>query len=382
MAEPILFGTDLAEKKVLGEYIPQYLDGNDLSPLMGKGESVIELKDAPGKGRGDVIYIPLLDALDVETFKLGSNQVVGTGESLRFYSDKVVIDVVRKATALENVQITAQRTPIDVFGALSPQLMEVFQRRLRNDIIDAAKYPHQDVAFTAPVTQRALFGTDTYPANNNIHTGLAALNKGATPTHKLTVAHIRKLRDRAVIGGATNATAERRIRPTKILTRNGFKSEFFMLLAETRALRMLTQDPEWDKQLNRGVIEGPNQPSLLDGARFKGAIENILIYEVPELARIGYTKVQINGDTTSGNATDVAHSLLCGAQAFSVCLAGNPMFTIQEFDHRRVYELAKTELRGLKMLSFDSKTQTNSTGEPLKVENGIIHSFTALDDSV
>jgi hypothetical protein len=372
MAEPIIFEANLAAKKILENYLTQYLDGNDLSPLMGKGESVIQILDEPGKHRGDVAWVPLLDALDVESFKLGSDQLSGTGEPLRFYEDKIVIDEVRKATALESVRMTAQRTPLHVFEALSPQLMEVFQRRLRNDIVDSAAYPRTNAANTSPVTQRALFGGNAY--NDNIQTALAALDPTAADYRdKLSVKHIIRCRDRAVTGGATPATAERRIRPTKILMRNGFKSEFFILLAETRACRMLTEDPEWGKYFYaRGVIENANQPSLIDGARYKGMIENIMIYEVPALSRIGYA-------AAGAGPSDVAHSLFCGAQAFATCFAGNPMFTVEERDHKRIYELGKTEMRGVKMLKFKA---TQSTNADKTVENGIIHSFTALAASV
>lgn len=372
MAEPILFGSTLAEKKIIREYIRPYMAGQEWSSFMGGMDQVVNVIDSPGKGRGDRILIPIINSLSIDNFKRGSEQVEGTGEDPSFLNDEIVLDMVRYAAKLENVQITEQRTPIDVFGSLSPLLMDAFQRRLCRDITLTAAVPYAtNVANSMPVVQRTLLG-DSVAYNNSVNVALQGVTD--TAANYLTVKHILKLRDLAVTGGIKSTEAERKIRPTKITHRNGMKSEHFVLFTPTRAYRHLTDDARWQAQQQRGTIENSDQPSILNGSRYKGTIENVMIYEMPELDFISYTVSNERGGASNSNV-DVAHSLFCGAQAFGVCFAGTPFFSVENYDHKRIYELAKTEMRGQKVIKFKGLYSTNTTRD---VENGIIHSFTAM----
>ena len=99
------------------------------------------------------------------------------------------------------------------------------------------------------------------------------------------------------------------------------------------------------------------------GSRYRGMIEGVLIYEVPELAPYRITN----------NAITAAWNLFCGGQAFGLCWAQRPWFTTETKDYGVIASMAVSEIRGQKSWVFQSKQ------DPLKkVERGYINSFTRI----
>ena len=96
------------------------------------------------------------------------------------------------------------------------------------------------------------------------------------------------------------------------------------------------------------------------GSFYKGQIDNILLYEVPELGK--FQKKSTNGAKTA------SWNLFCGAQAFGLVWHKEPWFTQEFTNHNTIVEMAINEMRGQKSLMFPSYRD-----ESVLVENGIIH---------
>jgi hypothetical protein len=189
---------------------------------------------------------------------------------------------------------------------------------------------------------------------------------GATySTGGLSVQGIKNLRDMAINGGQS-FEIDKRISPYMLKTREGFPSPFYVYFMSTASYRSLEADPDWKGFYNRGIIETPNQPSSLSGSFFKGQIDNVLIYEVPEL---GNFKL----GTAQGFARDNAWNLFCGAQAFGMIWHKAPWFVQELTNMETVIEMAMLEFRGEKAIKFPS-----FQNEAVPIENGIIHHIVRL----
>jgi hypothetical protein len=98
---------------------------------------------------------------------------------------------------------------------------------------------------------------------------------------------------------------------------------------------------------------------ILSGARYRGTIEGVMIYECPELARYRVTNTQT-----------AAWNLFLGAQAFGLCWSKRPWFEMEQRDFNLNVAMAACEIRGQKAMMFPSFQNTANL-----VERGIIHSF-------
>jgi len=350
MTDVVLFNGSEAAKSIQANFFTEYLDGNTLSPFMGDQSSIINV-DEVGKGEGDTHAFTLVGALDPDKRASGNQMAAGNGERQKSYANTVTIQLVRKPAILENVKTLAQRTPMKLFERLRPQLMEVTQEMLRNDLIDSAAYA---TGGSSPVQHRALFGVGESNYNATLNTALATVD---ATNDKLTVAHIRALKRKAVAQTNPAGTKVRKIRPFRMETDNGVKDEFFCLFADPRAIADLQNDPTYVAMATQGKME-EKAPSFVRGSRFRGMVDNVLIYEEPAVQRIGYA-------TAGASSAPVAHNLFCGAQAFGIVYGYLKGELADEYrDFNNIYEVCHSELRGQGMLTFGG------------YENGIIHSFT------
>ena len=220
-----------------------------------------------------------------------------------------------------------------------------------------------NVAASIPSYDRAIFA-GLSPARGawyaNINAGVAAQNGGATAaTNGLSVAHLRLLKTYAIRGGAS-LEMESRIKPIQLKDKRGFPEELYIYLMDTPSYISLANDPGWTQFVYRGVVQNDNQPEGISGARYRGMVEGVMIYECPELNRYAITS---GGFTSSWN-------LFLGAQAFGLCWAMRPWFEMESRDFNLNAAMAVCEIRGQKAFVFPSFQNT-----AVNVERGIIHSF-------
>lgn len=345
------------------KFLKEVLLGTNLSPFMGSDDEAIIQIDRKPNGTGPTETFNLSREIDYKNPIKGYDQISGKGQQLKFYSDTISVEFQAQPVALKGVQIVNMNTPLPVFEQMRPKLLTASKREFVYSILKAATFLNYPDLTAGPVAERVLYGSgNTY--NASINAAVDAMN-GVGPTQSgASVAGIKKMRNIAVTGGLTYE-AEKRISPYMLKTKQNTPSPFYVYFMDTESFASLEADPQWNAQYQRGVIEMANQPSLFNGAYFKGQVGNIMVYEMPEL---GDFRVTYNGKTAAWN-------LFCGAQALGVVWHKDPWFGEEWSNMKTVVEMAIMEMRGQKALKFPSYKANN---EATLIENGIIHNFVQI----
>lgn len=357
----------LIPKEVRGPYFEEVLTTTNLSQWMGKNPTSIIQIDKKEMGTGSTLSVPFSSEIDYENPIMGDfAQLSGKGETLKFYSDTVTVQSQALVDKMVGVRFMQLDTPIKAFEALRPRLLIAHRRNIVSSLLKSATtgaYPN--FAASGPTVNRVIYGSKAYPGNGFIQTGIDSMvSGGAYNQDGLSVDGIRKLRDYAIQGGAT-FEADKRIAPTDLQTHEGGWVATYLYFMDTTSYRALNADPKWAQFYYRGVVENPYQPSGISGAFFKGMIDNVMIYEVPELGKLQQKSTDL--------AITVSWNMLVGAQAWFLLWGKPPEFEVEWSNMKNNIEMALMEIRGQKSLMLPSKSNP-----AVLVENGIIHHFVSV----
>lgn len=355
---PNKFDSGLIPEKIRSRYFEEYLGLTPLSVFMGTGMNdaiqVFEMK----AGEGMTYTVPFRKEMNYENPIEGYNQAIGAAQQVEIYQDEIKLKFLRFVNGLMGKVLVKQMTPVEVYESLRPLLLNAQKRALVKSILDSATADLYDPTAQGPVNDRVVYANGTY--KGNINEAVATMGDPTYDKSGLSVNHIRQLKALAVAGGHS-FEKEARIRPIELSTKKGFPEEMYVYLMDSASYLSLCKDPEWSQQVTRGIMQNKDQPEGLSGARYRGTIEGVMIYEAQELGRY-----QV-GDGT------VAWNLFLGAQAFGLCFGKRPWFEMEETDFKLNVEMASCEIRGQKALMFPSFQDSNKT-----VERGIIHSFVKI----
>ena len=364
MTAPITNASDLNNEIVRAKVFAEMVHENTLRPFMGKDESAaIQMIEEASTKAGGIVHVSFTSALS-DNYKIDSQQLQGNEEDLKYFSDSVQIRPVRYAAKVEDFDITEQRTPFEVFSTVRSRLVTRGAEIMRDNVIDALG----DVT-EGRSRNRYLYGlTD---ANWNATHGTALANVDATDD-KMSTAVIAEAKEKAQLGGNTSGlAASPKLRPVKMVQDNGAISSTFVMLLHPTAARQLKNDTDYkNSALYRTEA---NAPKLVDGSRYLGNYNGVLLYEMDEIGRLSnnstptpmfsYTRTDLT--TAGAGSASVRHNVLLGAQAVAVAMAGAPMFREEQEDYGRIRGIGATELYGVTKLVFDG------------VDNGVVHVFTA-----
>lgn len=340
--------------KIRNQYFEEYLGLTPLTVFMGTSPNdAIQIFEM-NNGDGMSYRVGFRKELDYSSPIIGFNQAAGSEQQVTIYSDEIRLELLRFADSLMGVPFVRKMTPIDVFEALRPLLINAQQRYLIDSIIRAATTDiHPDTDAGKFNGHRCLAGGVTF-ANTN-----GKKISEITPTENLTVNHIRKLKNMAVQGGATYE-AESRIKPITLRTRRGFPEELYLYLIDPETYTDLVKDTNWSQFVYRGVIQGEDQPEGISGSRYRGMVEGVLIYECPELSKIR-------------PAATKGWNLFLGAQAMGLCWSRRPWFEMESRDFNLNQAMAVCEIRGQKAFQYPSFVDVTKFAE-----RGIIHSLVKI----
>ena len=361
---PNAYDTGLIPVEVRNEYFTETLLESPLSMFMGNSpHSVIQVLNKKN-GTGPTTDFTFSRNIDYKSPITGYDQISGKGALMQFYTDRIEVGFQAIPDRLYGLELTQLTTPIDVYNRMKPLLQTAHQQNLVWSLLKSATTDSYNTANggNGPVANRCLFGGTEAGYNASIFAGVGALAGATAANGGTSVAGIRLLRDKAIYGGTT-FESEKRITPYMLKTHEGFASPYYVYFMDTPSYNSLQADTNWAIYNGRGFKEMANQPSALSGSFFKGQIDNILIYEVPEL---GNFQVVSGGVTASWN-------LFCGAQAFGLVWHKQPWFTQEWSNHNTVVEQAVCEIRGQKAIKFPSFANT-----AVSVENGLMHHFVRI----
>ena len=402
-----LFQTQLFEKNVLIPYLQDYRNVTNFARFMGGSDAVIYNK-MENKGDGDRIIFPLRQTFD-PAVAIGNEQLEGNEQELVYVSDMVDVGRIRYATLLTDVQLLSLQTKFqlesDVRADLLSQadmlntkrILQSFALALDGGAAGVVPTLNQqftyadlrarilasrlDVAAGGGISRaRILIGDPNLNGGNcrttyaDLVTALTAANFPVA-TNLMNVSHIRQLFNQAATGQSltiTNAAytvKESSIRPYKYKTHSGFEDKRYVLFIAPETYNKLASDAVWQAQVNRGVIENQDQPSILYGSAYKGTIEGTMVIVIPELS---------NFIITNGNNI-YAYSMFCGAAAVGFGMGQTPTFTLRSSTDYDLYKgLAHNEISGLKLLKYPSKARGVRGNNTNLVEYGVVHSFTTI----
>lgn len=351
--------------KVRAQYFQEILLMSPLSMFMGSSPTSMIQVINQENGEGPTSTFSLFRELDYKNPIMDYDQISGKGQQLKFYVDTINIRKYAFADKINGVQLSALYTPIKVFDQLKPALQLAHKQHLTYSVLKAATTDNYPDVTAGPVDNRVVYAGAAY--NANMDTAITAMNTGpAYNQNGVSVDGIMALRDIARNGGKAAYRQEKRISPYQMETKKGFPAPRYIYLMDPPSYRQLAKDPQFSSQFNRGVIESPDQPSILNGGYYRGRIDDVYLYEVPELGDFRFT--------TADASVTASWNLFCGAQAFGVIFRGAPWMTTEYSNHDTVAETAIHELRGQKAIKFPSYQN-----EAVNIENGIIHHFARIN---
>jgi|GEM_PF-3541962 len=402
-----IFQNELFMKNVTIPYLQEYRNVTNFARFMGGSDAVIYNK-MENKGDGDRIVFPLRQTFD-PAVAIGNEQLEGNEQELTYVSDMVDVGRIRFATLLTDVQLMSLQTKFQLESDVRADLLSQADSLNTKRILQAfalafdggaaginpslnQQFSYSDLRARILASRldqaaggisraRILIG-DPNLVGGNARTTYAdlttALAVGQFPvaTNTMNVSHIRQLFNQAATGQSlpiTNAAytvKESSVRPYKYKTHQGFEDKRYVLFIAPETYNKLAADPVWQAQVNRGVIENQDQPSILYGSMYKGTIEGVMVIVIPELSNFLITNA-------AGNI--YAYSLFCGAAAVGFGMGQTPTFTFRSSTDYELYKgLAHNEISGLKLLKYPSKARGVKGNNNNLVEYGMVHSFTTI----
>ncbi|WP_440682137.1 phage capsid family protein [Cysteiniphilum halobium] len=365
---PNQYDIGLEDTKIRDQFFKEYIGLTNLSGFMGKADTspihIAELQT----GAGASYVFSLLRELE-SGYRVGEfEQLQGNEQDINIFSQTVTTKRERNAVKLQSPDIVRQRSPLKIYEELRPAILRLNRRDLVDDLMREMTvnlYNSADGG-TGPLIDRVIYGGKGY--QNTVYAGCNAMNAGTftTDSHTkdgLSVEHIRKLHRYARMGGTT-VKRETPLTPPYLKTRKGFPVENYIYLIDPESYSSLVKDPAWSVYHDSARKQSEDLPNGLDGARYRGQIEGVMIYECHELA-----EYRVN---TSNNKV-AAWNLLLGGNALGLVWSSRPQIITETWDYQDNIGVGVKEYRGQAALKFPSRQNP-----AVDIEAGIIHSFVRI----
>ncbi|WP_011178442.1 phage capsid family protein [Caedibacter taeniospiralis] len=365
---PNHYDITLEDRKIADQFFKEYVGLTNLSAFMGVSDSsAIHLAELD-TGAGASYTFSLLRELELGHDVKEFEQLQGNEQDLNIFSQTVVTTRERNALKLQAPDIVRQRSPLKIYEAMQPAILRLQRKKLVRDILKAMTVDLYNSANggNGAITDRVVFGGKGY--QNSIYAGCDAMNTAnfQVDSHTkdgLSVDHIRKLHRYARMGG-TNINRETPLTPVELTTRKGFPVENYIYLIDPESYSSLAKDPAWSIYYDSARRQTEDMPNGLDGARYRGQVEGVMVYECHELAEF-----RVN----SADNKVAAWNLLLGGNAVGLVWSSRPQIITQTWDYQDNIGIGVKEYRGQAALKFPSKIDPR-----VDAEAGIIHSFVRI----
>lgn len=339
MAATILTTHGISAEQWSREVMQEYLGNNPFYNFMGEGSNaVFQVREELTKAPGDAITIQLRARL-TGAGVTGDTALAGNEENLVFYDQRISVDTIRHGVLLRG-EMSEKRVAFDLRNQAREALVDWASNKVRHDLITALTNTS-----TGRDRTRYLYGaTDA----NWDATHLTALTGVDDTADMLTTRVISIAKRKALLGGA------RKVRPFQMTTEKG-NEEIYVLFAHPYAVRDLLADQAF-RDVNTYIPKTFGESVLVHGQRYKGMWDGVMIFECEEMPLL----------SGAGNlGIDVAHNVLCGAQAAAVAWGKKTNYKEDTNDYGHENGFAIDEIRGIQKLVFNN------------VDHGLVNLFTA-----
>ncbi len=339
MAATILNTHGVSAEQWSEEVFSEYLGSSPFFTFMGNSSNnVVQVKEELTKAPGDAITIQLRSKLSGSGVT-GDTQLKGSEEDLVFYDQKLTVDTLRHAVILRG-EMSEKRVAFNLRNQAREALVDWASDKMKNDIITALT----DTS-VGRVQARYLYGAADSNWNSTHSTALATVD---ATDDKLTTEMISKAKRKALMEGG------RKVRPFTF--KNGNRNEeIFVLFAHPYAVRDLLNDQAF-KDVNTHLPATIGESALVHGQRYKGIWDGVMIFEVDDMP------VSAGAGAAS---IDVAHNVLCGAQAVAIAWGKRTNYKEDSDDYGHENGFAIDEIRGIEKLVFNN------------IDHGVVNIFTA-----
>lgn len=323
------------------EVFSEYLGQNPFYNFMGTtSNNVIQVKEELTKAPGDAITVQLRARLTGNGVA-GDAKLKGNEEDLIFHDQKISVDTLRHAVILRG-EMSEKRVAFDLRNQAREALVDWSNNKLRHFIISALT----DTSKGRDASRYMYGATD---GNFDADHATALANVDAT-ADKLTTKMISVAKRKAMLEGS------RKVRP--FTHKKGNKTEeLYVLFAHPYSVRDLMEDQSF-KDVNTQIPTTFDDSVLVHGQRYKGMWDGVMIFECEEMPV----------DAAAGAAgVDVAHNVLCGAQAIALAYGKRTNYKEDSDDYGHENGFAIDEIRGVEKLVFNG------------IDHGVVNMFTVAE---
>lgn len=321
------------------DVMQEYLGHNPFYNFMGEGSnSVIQVRDELTKAPGDAITVQLRARL-TGAGVTGDTALAGNEENLVFYDQRILVDTIRHGVLLRG-EMSEKRVAFDLRNQAREALVDWAGNKIRTDLITALT----DTSVGRD-RSRYLYGITDANWHATHDTALGNVDASAD---KLSTSMISIAKRKAQLGGA------RRVRPFEMKTEKG-NEEIYVLFAHPYAVRDLLADQAF-RDVNTYIPSSFGESVMIHGQRYKGMWDGVMIFECEEMPVL---------NDAGASDIDVAHNVLCGAQAAAVVWGKKTNYKEDSNDYGHENGFAIDEIRGVKKLVFNN------------IDHGLVNVFTA-----
>ena len=315
--------------------------------FVGNGEnSIIQRKRELESDAGDVVQFDLSVRLRERPTE-GDDRLDGKAENLRFFTDEIRIDQVRKA-ASGGGRMTRKRTIHDLRSVAKSRLAEYWakwQDELIFIYLSGARGNNEDFYEPTSWTGRAGNPIVAPDADHIAYGGTAVSKATLTTADRMTRGLVERL--------AVKAQMMRAVSPetaNMVPVSTGSAKRFVLLMSPYQSYDLRTSDTTgWlDVQRAAAAAEGRDNPIFNGGL---GMLANTVLHEHENAIRFG--------DYGAGGNVQAARALYMGRQAGIIAygLSGGGTFSWheEEKDHGNDIEVSSGTIYGFKKARFNNR---------------------------
>ena len=350
--EAILTGHSASITQWESQVMREYLRQPHWMKFAGTSDNaVIQLKTRLTAEKGDTINITLRSQL-IGGIVTGNTKVEGQEGRIEFYNQEIVVDNDNVAVRMDNVPMVEQRPAFSALKSLRSAITDARGLRTDDRITSALS-----ATSSGRVRGRYLYGAID---GNWDDTHDTALQNVDDADDQLTTRMVGIGRRKAE-GPIVNATAKVRPMMINLGAKNGIQTWYTFHMHTLCARDLTLNDAAWRQPMLLIPSMMNSQNPIFTGSTFLGGFDGVLYYKWEGILLVSST-------------IQVAHNLLCGAQAGAFVWAQFGKFKDWSWNYGEDVGLKHHEINNVAKLVFGRNAIDSSISDE---DHGVVHIFAA-----